>query len=136
MIMAYITPDHRTWGDDLDEKTWCYNTNIHETIGYSPFYHCNGRIPVSTPSLKRSCKRKAAEEWEKKLRNLELIRQFAQDNHREATEVQACLYNARRSPHKFQIGDTVLVKNTVLSNAADHTAAGLPTQHNPVNLEL
>ena len=65
MIMTYITPDHRTWGDDLDEKTWCYNTNIHETIGYSPFYLCNGRILVRTPTLKRKCERKAAEEEKK-----------------------------------------------------------------------
>ena len=60
--MAYINPDHRTSGDDIDEKTWCYNINNHETVGYSPFYLCNGRIPVSIPSLKRSCESKAAEE--------------------------------------------------------------------------
>ena len=62
---------------------------------------------------------------DKKLRNLELIRQIANENQREATVIQAKFYNARRSSHNYKIGDVVLVRNTVSSNAADHKATGL-----------
>ena len=124
MIKSYITPDHRTWADEIAGKVWCFNISIHESTGYSPFYLCNGRHHIS-PSLRRSQERNAAAEWDQKVDNLKFIRQTAGDNQREATEMQAKYYNVNRARHNFKVGDIVLVKNTVLSNAAEHTVTGL-----------
>ena len=124
IINSYITPDHRTWGDDLNEKAWCYNISIHNTTGFSPFYLCNGRHSVTSPSLRRNKEHQAAQEWEKRLKELEMVRQVASDNQKESTETHAKYYNQHRSSHDFKIGDVVLVKNVVLSNATEHISAG------------
>ena len=60
-----------------------------------------------------------------KLDNLKLIRKTAGYNQREATETQSKYYNVNRARHNFKVGDIVLVKNTELSHATEHTAAGL-----------
>ena len=59
MIKAYITPDHRTCDVDLAQRVCTYNTNIHESTGYSPLFLCNGRHPTLSPTVRRDAENEA-----------------------------------------------------------------------------
>lgn len=42
LISQYVSSDHRDWDQFLPFVTFAYNSSVHETTGYSPFFCCTG----------------------------------------------------------------------------------------------
>ena len=47
MLRAYMGKRQNDWDDRLGMIEFAYNNSIHSYSGYSPFYLCYGRHPVS-----------------------------------------------------------------------------------------
>ena len=132
MIMSYISPDHRTWDEEIPKLTWAYNLAVHLTTGYSPFFLNYGRHPIGS-SFRLQQERKSEETAQNealevrvdRIKSLNQIHKNVRDNQKEATEVQAKYYDKRHSESKFEIGDKVLLRNNVLSKTSENTSAGL-----------
>ena len=56
---------------------------------------------------------------------MQQVRQIAQDNQKESTEIQAKNYDKGRSSHNFKVGDKVLIPNVVQSSTSGHIVGGL-----------
>lgn len=46
MISKYVSAHHRDWDQFLQYVVFAYNSSVHETTGYSPFFLLHGREPT------------------------------------------------------------------------------------------
>ena len=51
MLQAHVGKSQNDWDDKLGMIEFAYNNSIHSSSGYSPFYLCYGRHPVSPVNL-------------------------------------------------------------------------------------
>ena len=117
MIRA-LTPDNKvTWPRRLQTLTFMYNSTIHETTGYAPFYLMFGRTPrlpidvlfrtvLNDPEVVSYDKYVAS--LEKDLKDAILI---AQEHAMKEQHRHKVLYNRRVKGPTVAVGDRVLVAN-------------------------
>lgn len=131
MMIAYLKQDHRDWDLHLSEFRFAFNTASHSSIRLSPAFLNLGRIPQPIESLWREKEGKLPlqpgdpEAWADRMLRLHNLRDWVAENLRQAHESQARYYNRSKRVTAFKIGDRVLAKNRVLSNAAKHIASKL-----------
>ena len=87
---------------------YAYNNAVHSSLGYTPFYLCYGKHPLSPAQLlsQVDSKNAAADAF---LRQLEEDVTHAMDNLRRAQEKQKQYADKRRRDVEFQVGDEVLL---------------------------
>lgn len=117
MIRA-LTPDNKvTWPRRLQTLTFMYNSTVHETTGYAPFYLMFGRTPrlpvdvlfrtvLNDPDVVSYDKYVAS--LEKDLKDAMLI---AQEHAKKEQQRHTVLYNRRVKGPTIAVGDRVLVAN-------------------------
>ncbi|KAK0135029.1 Transposon Ty3-I Gag-Pol polyprotein [Merluccius polli] len=117
MIRALAPDIKATWPRRLQTLTLMYNSTIHETTGYAPFYLMFGRTPrlpidvlfhavLNDPAVVSYDKYVAS--LEKDLKDAMLI---AQEHAKKEQHRQTELYNRRARGPTIDIGDRVLVAN-------------------------
>ena len=51
MLRAYVGKRQNDWDERLGMVEFAYNNSVHSSFGYTPFYLCYGRHPVSPINL-------------------------------------------------------------------------------------
>ena len=51
MLRAYVGKRQNDWDERLGMIEFAYNNFVHSSSGYTPFYLCYGRHPVSAVNL-------------------------------------------------------------------------------------
>lgn len=46
VLSQYVSPDHRDWDKFLPFTMFAYNSSVHKTTGYSPFFLLYGHEPT------------------------------------------------------------------------------------------
>ena len=108
MLRAYVGKRQSDWDDRLGMIEFAYNNSIHTSSGYTPFYLCYGRHPVSPATLlsQVESKNEAADSF---LRQLEEDMAQAMENLRRAQEKQKRYADKRRRELELSVGDQVLL---------------------------
>ena len=116
MLRAYITPHQNDWDLHLVEIEFAYNSSVHASTGYSPFYLNYGRHPIAPLSLSA----------EREPINVEAVTQFidqldhdlsqAKIHLEEAKQRQQKYANQRRRDYEFKKGDMVLLSHKCMEH--------------------
>ncbi|KAL7304725.1 hypothetical protein TKK_0002964 [Trichogramma kaykai] len=123
IIKMYVKTDHRTWDTYIHEFRHALNTAVQSTLKVSPSFLNFGRQPRPIKSLRRELegakeiKAAVTEYWLDRLTKLECLRELVAKYADEAHDRQRVRYNRSRRDAKFCVGDVVLRKVHVLSNA-------------------
>lgn len=133
MISCYIKKDHKSWDENLSAVGCALRTCKSEVTGFCPYYVNFGREYIGDGREYRYLLKerrdgappRPANDFEK--RALGYQKMFRQINQRlvAAQERNRNVYNLRRRPVNYNIGDLVWRKNRVLSDAAKGIKAGL-----------
>ena len=51
MLRAFVGKRQNDWDEQLGMVEFAYNNSVHGSSGYTPFYLCYGRHPVSLVNL-------------------------------------------------------------------------------------
>lgn len=114
LLRTYIKNDRADWASWLHAIEFAYNSSIHSSTGYSPFFLLRGFEP-KTPSdfllpVGNQTERILADGVESYLSNLQMHRENARLAIAKAQDEQAKYYNRGRRPTpRFKVGDRVLV---------------------------
>ena len=113
MMRAYVGRRQNDWDERLGMMEYAYNNAVHSSSGYTPFYLCYGRHPLSPVQLLSQVESKnaAADAF---LQQLEEDVTHAMDNLRRAQEKQKQYADKRRRDVEFQVGDEVLLATKTL----------------------
>ena len=113
MMRAYVGRRQNDWDERLGMMEYAYNNSVHSSSGYTPFYLCYGRHPLSPVQLLSQVESKnaAADAF---LQQLEEDVTHAMDNLRRAQEKQKQYADKRRRDVEFQVGDEVLLATKTL----------------------
>ena len=119
MLRAYVGKRQNDWDDRLGMIEFAYNNSIHSSSGFTPFYLCYGRHPVSPVNLlsQVESKNEAADSF---LRQLEADLAQALENLNRAQDKQKKYADKKRRELELQVGDEVLLstKNLPVQVAA------------------
>ena len=113
MLRAYVGRRQTDWDERLGMVEYAYNNSVHSSSGYTPFYLCYGRHPLSPVQLLSQVESKnaAADAF---LRQLEEDVTHAVEQLRRAQEQQKKYADKRRRDVEFQVGDEVLLSTKTL----------------------
>ena len=119
MMRAYVGRRQNDWDERLGMIEYAYNNSVHSSSGYSPFYLCYGRHPLSPVQLlsQAESKNAAADAF---LRQLEEDVAHALENLQRAQDRQKRYADRRRRDLELQVGDEVLLstRNLLVQGAA------------------
>ena len=119
MLRAFVGRRQNDWDERLGMVEFAYNNSVHGSSGFTPFYLCYGRHPVSPVNLlsQVESKNEAADSF---LRQLEEDVAQAIRNLKRAQVKQKGYADQRRRELEFQVGDQVLLstKNLPVQVAA------------------
>ena len=119
MLRAFVGRRQNDWDERLGMIEFAYNNAVHSSSGFTPFYLCYGRHPVSPVNLlsQVESKNEAADSF---LRQMEEDVAQAISNLKRAQDKQKSYADKRRRELEFQVGDQVLLatKNLPLQVAA------------------
>lgn len=131
MISSYIGDNHKKWTQHLAAITCALRTAKSEVTGYTPFFINFGRNYLgdgreykhllreeTTPTDIHTEASKRREGFQKMFETIKSRLKIAQERNRK-------VYNLRRRPVTYNIGDRVWRKNKALSDAAKAIKAGL-----------
>lgn len=137
MIGIYTEQNHRDWDVHIPELTFALNTSIHSSIGVSPAFLNMGRSPAppskvvgppADPGIDPPETPETPETlgpWKTRLDRMTHLYDLARKFMGESFARQAAYHDRGRSDKSFSLGDLVLRKNRVLSQAAVHFTAKL-----------
>ena len=113
MLRAYVGRRQTDWDERLGMVEYAYNNSVHSSSGYTPFYLCYGRHPLSPVQLLSQVESKnaAADAF---LRQLEEDVTQAVEQLKKAQEQQKKYADRRRRDVEFQVGDEVLLSTKTL----------------------
>ena len=138
MIIAFLDRDHREWDVHLSDFRFAYNTAHHSSIGTSPaFLNCGRELePARTVRRRREnvteVQQSETGEWSKRMKDLQALHGWVNENLELAYQKQSTYYNARRRDRSFGVGELVLRRQHTLSSASQNIAAKLsPKFHGP-----
>ena len=119
MLRAYVGRRQNDWDERLGMIEYAYNNSVHSSSGYSPFYLCYGRHPLSPVQLLSQVESKnaAADAF---LWQLEEDVTHALENLKRAQDRQKRYADRRRRDMELQVGDEVLLstRNLPVQGAA------------------
>jgi transposase len=135
MIRRYCENNHKHWDKYIEQLIFAWNTSVHTSTGYTPSFLVSGREPILPSSLHYEshdsklvgqCDTKDLPLFIKnKLRVLQCAYETVRAKLKKSSEVQKKSYDLRRRPMHFKVGEKVLKRNYVLSDAAKHFSASL-----------
>ena len=108
MLRAFVGNRQNDWDERLGMVEFAYNNAVHSSSGFTPFYLCYGRHPVSPVTMlsQVESKNEAADLF---LRQLEEDVAQAISNLKRAQDKQKDYADRRRREVEFQVGDQVLL---------------------------
>lgn len=134
MIQCYVKDNHRDWDKNLNKLACAIRTQVHEVLGYSPYFVVFGReFPVNLEPVKLFdhegfvIDNKALSEDKFNLRAEAYTKLYDGIKRKmvKAGERNKKYYDLRRREVTFQIGDKVYRRNFPQSDAANFYAAKL-----------
>lgn len=131
MLRAYIGENHREWDKNIAKIGFALRTAVHESTGLTPAFLTFAREPAASGEgvdvlhvedfpVVEDCA-----EYGTRLQELNYIYKDVKQKLMEAHQKNSHYYNLRRRKQTFKVGDLVLKKNYVQSNAANYFAAKL-----------
>jgi hypothetical protein len=124
---------HRDWDIFLSGIMFALRTSINETTGFRPDFLTFGRhinLPFNPVEPPEQFDSPLDENYAKQLiDNIKNGIEIAKDNINVARQKQAKYYNNGRIDHPFAVGDFVLKKSHVLSNAAKGIIGSLASKY-------
>lgn len=112
MIRAFVNFDKSNWDDNLIDFEVAYNSSVHATTSFTPYFMNYGIHPRTIPIQTLSSDVPAADSFIEKIQN---ATKQAINEIRNQNEAAARYANRFRSPHKFEVGDKVLLSTKNLS---------------------
>lgn len=112
------------WSSKLKIASYCYNTTIHSSTGYSPYYLMFGRHPRLITSFHEEIDLLKDTYLDKFNSNLKDVWQRAKDNlcRKKELEIKRNEISVkRRVVQDFKVGDEVLVKTQVFKGRTNRT---------------
>jgi len=117
MIRCFVNFSKDNWDEHLVDFEVAYNSSVHATTSFSPFYLTYGNQPRVIPIETMHSPNPAASDF---LSNIQSAMQSAQNAIRKANSYTAAYANRRRSPSNFKVGDQVWLstKNLALEEGS------------------
>ena len=131
MISTFVKSDHRDWDAHIHEFRHALNTAVQSSTKVSPAFLNYGRHPQPVKSLRRETEsprlveKIESEIWVDRMRRLDALRDLVAKFIDEAHERQAKYYNKGKKDIAFQVGDRVMRRVHVLSEASKRFNAKL-----------
>jgi hypothetical protein len=131
IIASYVSEEPSKWSDFLPSATFAYNTAVHSSTGYSPFYLMYGRDATEPQDMIQPVRNRDmtdvnmffSQMWydtvEKTKEKLE-----------EAKEIQKKYYDRNAKRVEFEIGDIVMLKEMANIPGKIQHALGRTIFHN------
>jgi hypothetical protein len=115
IISCYVKDNPHTWTDFLDVAAFVYNTAVHSSTGYSPFYLMYGREAREPDDLMPPARNRNltdvnmlfSQQWYDAIK-------IAKDRLIEAKEKQKFYYDRTAKRIDFKIGDRILFKQLAI----------------------
>ena len=142
VIAMYVEGNHRTWDKHLHEFRHALNTATQSSTKVSPAYLNFGRHPEPVKSLRREVEQRVnivkitEDQWIQRMKELDGLRDLVYKNIGEATEKQKEKFNKGRKDVRYFIGNKVLLKTHILSDAVKGVNAKLePVYEGPYTIK-
>lgn len=112
MISKYVSAHHRDWDQFLQYVIFAYNSSVHETTGYSPFYLLHGKEPtlpidatlgLGQHELQATSNEDVAVHWEE-------AKRIVTEREYKSKEKSKERYDATRRTQDFEPGDLVHIR--------------------------
>jgi transposase len=132
MIAQYINGPQHTWDILLPEISLAINSSISDTTGFSPAFLVQGREPRLPGALYEEVTPgtgRVSRDPIDRAKQLEQLFQVARENAQRASAEQSRHYNLRRREWRPKLGAMVLLRQHILSKAADGFAAKLAPKY-------
>jgi hypothetical protein len=117
MLRAYVSPFQTDWDKHLAAAEFAYNSSVHASTGYTPFFLNYGFTP-DTPAtlLSPALQSSRPPSGHAFATVMEQHITAAREALKEAQSVQARNYNKHRIQHTFKVGDMVYISHSHFSN--------------------
>ena len=131
MIATLVGTDQRNWDQHLHAFRHAVNTAMQATTKVSPAFLNYGRNPRPVKSLRREVESRGPklridpEVWKNRVKKLDYLRDLVAKHIDRARSKQEGRYNRGRKDVSFHVGDEVMRRVHVLSNAAQRFSAKL-----------
>ncbi len=118
MLKALTEKQKSKWKDQLPNLMFAYNSTVHKSTGYSPFFLVFGResrlpidciLPIAPHKTNRKSYDKFVKEWKQSMRD---AYQIVGQNIEKAGKANKKRYDAKAKSVQIAVGDKVLVRNT------------------------
>ena len=109
MIRAYISPFHNDWHAHLPALTFAYNSSLHASTGFTPFFLNYGHNPLSPFDLLLPNTIKCAPSAQEFVKVIKANLSHAKDSLRQAQARQSEAYNRKHTQGEFKVDDMVLL---------------------------
>ena len=126
MLSKFVNSKHTDWDRYLPYVTFAYNTTVHSSTKYAPFYLLYGRdarLPVDTMLLPVDAhETRTVEEYRAELvEGLRVAHEFSRDALERAKQTAELRRGSGKRVPEFEVGDEVMVKNPAIQNAVGLT---------------
>ena len=118
MVAKYVDPQGLNWDSDIKAYTMAYNSSIHTTTGYSPFFMLHGFNPkmpleaaMSPPDKAVPIRSYLAERLKVISEAYKLVERRTEENAKKT----ATTYNEKTSGKAYGIGDRVWIRDNQVS---------------------
>lgn len=134
MISMYVSADHRDWDRFLPYATFAYNTSVHDTTKFTPFFLLHGReatLPLDAALGLQSDEVRAPSNQEV-LQRWQRARELVSTRELEAQRKNKQRYDVSRREATFRTGDLVYIRTPIRKR--NRTTKFLHPFHGPFRL--